>query len=86
MLQNARVTAFTVSELLRLHQQGGGLPLPAYIRIKIEFSSKPSLSKCKRIAILVSLGKTSLNMVLLVTNERGFAKVSAANSMTNFCD
>ena len=28
MLQNARVTAFTVSELLRENQQGVKLPLP----------------------------------------------------------
>ena len=28
MLQNARVTVFTVSELLRENQQGGGVKLP----------------------------------------------------------
>ena len=28
MLQNVRVTAFTVSELLRENQQGGGIKLP----------------------------------------------------------
>ena len=29
MLQTARLTAFTVSELLKENQQGGGLKLPA---------------------------------------------------------
>ena len=29
MLQNARVTTFTVSELLRENQQGGGIKLPS---------------------------------------------------------
>ena len=38
MLQNARVTAFTVSELLRENQQGGGRvklsPLPPLPRLR----------------------------------------------------
>ena len=38
MLQNSRVTAFTVSELLRENQQGGGgggkIPSPIKIRVK----------------------------------------------------
>ena len=34
MLQNAKVTAFTVSELLRENQQGVKLPPHPHIRIK----------------------------------------------------
>ena len=34
MLQNARVTAFTVSELLRENQQGGKITAPTRIRVK----------------------------------------------------
>ena len=30
MLQNGRVTTFTVSELFRENQQGGKIPLPSY--------------------------------------------------------
>ena len=33
MLQNARITAFTVSELLRENQQGGKIT-PAQVRVK----------------------------------------------------
>ena len=34
MLQNARVTAFNVSELLRENQQEEGNPTPTQIRVK----------------------------------------------------
>ena len=49
MLQNARVTAFTISELLRENQQGGKLPnyrkydviiMPQVISIKTFYTSK----------------------------------------------
>ena len=45
MLQNARVTAFIVSELLRENQQeGGGFPLPPPLRSElIEFKLVISL-------------------------------------------
>ena len=40
MLRNVRVTAFTVSELLRENQQGGEgvkiAPLPTQIRVKLQ--------------------------------------------------
>ena len=40
MLQNARITAFVVSELLRENQQGGGgglnYPLPPSSQIKVK--------------------------------------------------
>ena len=36
MLQNTRVAAFTVSELLRQNQQGGKIP-PTMIRLKMQF-------------------------------------------------
>ena len=40
MLRNVRVTAFTVSELLRENQQGGEgvkiTPLPTQIRVKLQ--------------------------------------------------
>ena len=50
MLQNARVTAFTVTELLRENQQGGGggkitLPPPTQIRVK-ENHWKANHEKC----------------------------------------
>ena len=49
MLQNARVTAFTVSELLRENQLGGGkiippLPAPNPIQIRVKKVSQPRIS------------------------------------------
>ena len=37
MLQNVKITAFTVSELLRVNQQGGGLKIPpTQTRVKLD--------------------------------------------------
>ena len=41
MLQNARVTAFTVSELLRENQQGGLKLPPTQIRVKEVLKNRP---------------------------------------------
>ena len=43
MLQNAKVTAFTVSELLRKNQQGVKLPTPPLISVNI--SNKINLKR-----------------------------------------
>ena len=43
MLQNARVTAFTVSELLKENQQEGGVAPPyppSKIRVKLKFKAE----------------------------------------------
>ena len=51
MLQNARVTAFTVYELLRENQQEGGLPTfhPTQIRVKLlELAEKETERLIKR--------------------------------------
>ena len=40
MLQNARVTAFTISELLRENQLGVDLPLPPFTQIRVKRYSK----------------------------------------------
>ena len=40
MLLNARVTAFTISELLRENQQGGGIKLPSPTQIRVNYEIK----------------------------------------------
>ena len=42
MLQNARVTAFAVFELLRENQLGGKITQPTKIRVKLLYSQKSS--------------------------------------------
>ena len=51
MLHNARVTAFTVSELLRENQQGEGLKLPPPHRPRLGL-------KRERLKVYGSLNKT----------------------------
>ena len=63
MLQNASVTAFTVSELLRKNQQGrggGGItpPHPTRIRLKIVHG----LMKVK-----TEIGNTRINITIVIT-------------------
>ena len=41
MLQNARVTAFTVSELLRENQHGGKITPPPRLGLKLGSSKAP---------------------------------------------
>ena len=53
-LQNARVTVFTISELLRENQQGVKLPIPTQIKVKekrdISVDMWSVASLCKRLA------------------------------------
>ena len=54
MLQNARVTAFTVSELLRKNEQGEGVNLSAPTQISVNLIKKIDNSLKNRIKVVTS--------------------------------
>ena len=54
MLQNARVTAFIVSELLRENQQGEGVNLSAPTQISVNLIKKIDNSLKNRIKVVTS--------------------------------
>ena len=62
MLQNARVTAFTVSELLRVNQLGGVKSPPTtrlVLNILIDITMKPSLLNAKISRVVATFGLSS---------------------------
>ena len=55
MLQNARVTVFTVSELLRENQQGRGVKLPPPHTLKLVCARASFLKSCRSQPLLKNL-------------------------------
>ena len=78
MLQNARVAAFTISELLRKNQQGGGVklpPFPTQIRVNGDCVSNfaTKLKKCRVEVNFEWLSRTTSNFVSIEKVKTTFA-------------
>ena len=69
MLQNARVTAFTISELLRENQQGGeGVKLPSPTQIRVHICCSARLSRFALESVQTKIGKDLLSLKEVTTN------------------